>query len=105
MAKHAYSTARRAFLRSVMQMAWSLYRAELSGPTPRTFADALSGAWGWFKARADRIANGPTWAKGARPMHLPMRSMLQSPIRRGLSGPYAGARARSAGYVTSMLGR
>ena len=32
-------------------------------------------------------------------------SMLQSPIRRSLSGPYAATRANAAGYTTSLVGR
>lgn len=95
---------RKSFLRDVMQMAWGLYRAELSGPTPRTFANALSGAWGWFKARAARAASNAAFlARHAG--GVAYGSMLQSPIRRSLSGPYRGAQLRAAGYTTSSVGR
>lgn len=95
--------ARRTFLRSLMELAWGLYRAELNGPTPRTFANALSGAWRFMKRQATLAA--PKWATMTGPRHVAFRSMLQSPIRRSLRGqPYADTRARSLGYVTSMVG-
>lgn len=95
--------ARRTFLRSLMELAWGLYRAELKGPTPRTFADALSGAWRFMKRQATLAP--PKWAIMTGPRHVSFGSMLQSPIRRSLRGePYAGARARAAGYYTSMVG-
>lgn len=99
------SQVRKNTLRDIMLLAWGLFRAERHGPSPRTFSDALMGAWRWFKGRPSRRADQPAWAKGERPMHLPLRSMVQSPIRRSLSGPCREARARSAGYLTSMVGR
>jgi hypothetical protein len=100
------SQARRTFLRDLMALAWDLYRSELHGPEPRTFADALAGAWRWMKRKAERIAADPRWAKGSRPRTVAFGTMLQSPIRRSLSGQaYADTRAREAGYLTSMVGR
>lgn len=87
-----------------MELAWSLYRAELSGPAPRTFPNALAGAWAWSKARADRAAANVGFMARAKSGTIAFRSMVQSPIRRSLSGPYAADRARSAGYLTSKIG-
>lgn len=72
--------ARKSYLRDLMNLAWGLNRSD---PT-RGFADCLAGAWRWTKGRPARLASAPSWAKGDRPMHLPLRSMLQSPIRRSL---------------------
>lgn len=87
---------RRSLLRSVMETAWYAFRnRHIPGSNVRTFADALRNAWAFLKPRAP-VASGPT---------LQLRSMLQSPIRRSLRGQtYADSRARSAGYVTSMVG-
>lgn len=93
--------ARRSYLRDVMALAWGLFRADPA----RTFADALTGAWRWTKARATRMDAAPSWAKAGRPVTVPLRSMLQSPICRTLTGPHANDRARSLGYVTSVMGR
>lgn len=94
------NTARRSYLREVMNLAWGLLRSDPS----RGFADALRGAWTWTKGRAARIANAPRWAKADRPMSLSLGSMVQSPIRRSMTGPYAGDRARTAGRLTSVIG-
>jgi hypothetical protein len=86
-----------------MAMAWGLYRAELNGPDPRTFADALAGAWRVRKR--SEVWGALPWADRSRPRHLRIRSMVQSPIRRSLGGqPYASTRAAGAGYLTSRLG-
>jgi hypothetical protein len=96
------SQERRQSLRDLMLLAWDLYRSDPS----RGFADCLAGAWRWTKGRAARLAAQPGWAKGSRARTVAFGTMLQSPIRRSLSGqPYAETRARSAGYVTSMVGR
>jgi len=98
--------ARRSFLRDVMEMAWSLFRAEQHGPSPRTFSDALAGSWRWFKGRATRMASRPQWAASPRAEPVAFRSMLQSPIRRSLGGaPYSNTTAARMGYLTSTLGR
>lgn len=86
-----------------MSLAWGLYRAELKGPAPRTFGDALAGAWRWCRASASRVA--PRWATAAKPRHIEFRAPIQSPIRRSLSGQaYAYSRAREAGRVTTAVG-
>lgn len=98
------SDTRRNFLRDVMAMAWSFYR---SGPASgyATFAKALSGAWAWFKGREARRADNAAWLARVGGRTVAFGSMVQSPIRRSLSGAYAGARLRAAGYVTSAVGR
>jgi hypothetical protein len=99
-------TERRAYLKDVMLLAWGLYRAELNGPSPRTFADALTGAWRWMKGNTARAGEQPRWAQGSRPRTVSFGTMLQSPIRRSMAGQaYAGTRAAEAGYLTSIMGR
>ena len=96
--------ARRNQLRRIMLLAWGLYRAEKDGPNPRTFADALAGAWRFIRRAAHTSA--PAWAKGSHPRHVRFGSMVQSPIRRSLGNqPYAATSAARAGYLTSRLGR
>lgn len=91
--------------REVMTMAWSLYRAEANGPSPRTFADALAGAWRWVKRAAERAAEAAAWMGQARGKHVRFASMIQSPIRRSLAGQrYAGATFASSNYATSRMG-
>jgi hypothetical protein len=88
---------RRHFLRRIMQTAWYAYRnRHIPGCNVRTFADALRNAWGFLKAKAQPVVQG---------VHLRLTSMVQSPIRRSLTGPYASRRAGELGYVTSMMGR
>jgi hypothetical protein len=92
------SKERREHLREVMSQAWRIFRLRhIPGSDVQTFGHALRNAWAWAKRQAlPALPAGPT-------LHL--RSMLQSPIRRALRGQrYAGDRARTAGYVTSMLG-
>lgn len=97
MAKRTHSTERRGFLRQVMQTAWHAFRnRNIPGSNVRTFADAMRNAWRFLKAKAQPVVQGST---------LQLRSMLQSPIRRSLTGPYANRRAGELGYVTSMVGR
>jgi len=89
--------------RDVMNLAWALFRAEVNRPSPRTFADALAGAWRFFKRQAERIA--PKWATGSQPRHVRLGSMIRSPIARTFTGQaYAGVRAAAAGYATSRIG-
>jgi len=95
------TTERRNFLRLVMQTAWGLFNADAKGPNPRTFADALAGAWRFCKRSAAAVA--PRWAKQGAPVAL--ASMIRSPIRRAARGPFAGVNAAHAGYVTSAFGR
>lgn len=91
--------------REVMLMAWSLYRAEANGPSPRTFADALAGAWRWIKRAAERTAEATAWIRQVRGKHVRFASMVKSPTRRALAGQrYASAVFASSNYVTSRLG-
>lgn len=87
---------RRAFLRQIMQTAWYAYRNRaIPGSNVRTFADALQNAWRFHKAKAQPAASGP---------HLRLRSMVQSPIRRSMTGPYKNNRAAWAGRTTLAVG-
>lgn len=87
--------------RRVMQTAWSLFRADPA----RGFADALSGAWRWVKRAAERAAEATAWMRRAGGRQVRLGQMVQSPIRRNLTGrAYAGVNASSAGYVTSRMG-
>lgn len=89
---------RRDFLRRIMQTAWHAYRnRQIPGCNVRTFADALRNAWAFLKAKAAPVV------KATR--HMRLNTMVQSPIRRSLTGPYASRRAGELGYVTSMMGR
>lgn len=79
--------------RSVMTVAWSLFRAALTAGEPRTFADALAGAWRWVKklAKTRPMASRGTW-------------QIRSPIaRRYGAAAYVGGRA-SAAYLASRIG-
>lgn len=95
--------SRREQLRRIMNLAWDLFRAEEKGPDPRTFADALAGAWRFMKRIGQ--APAPAWAKVQGQRHVSFGSMVASPIRRASHGPYAGVNAARSGYVTSSLGR
>ncbi|HZZ32386.1 MAG TPA: hypothetical protein VFE10_10370 [Phenylobacterium sp.] len=95
----------RLFLKETMDLAWGLYRAELRGPDPRTFAQSLAGAWRWMKGAAARKAAAPAWARGTHARTMSLGSMVQSPIRRSLSGAaYAGRRSWEAGRTTTRIG-
>lgn len=91
---------RRSFLRELMTLAWDLFRVG-----NRTFADALAGAWRWTKNSAARQQSNAVFMRRYRGRTVAFGTMLQSPIRRSLTGPYRNADARAAGYVTSMVGR
>lgn len=89
--------ARRSFLSGVMLQAWSIYRRRhIPGCNVTTFADAMRNAWAWLRRTAlPTVVAGPV-------LHL--RSMVQSPMRRAMTGPYAFDRAYRAGRFTSRLG-
>lgn len=92
---------RKAFLRELMALAWSLYRSDPA----RTFADCLSGAWRWSKACPKRRAENAAWLKRHRG-GVAYGSLVASPIRRSLNGlPHAGDRFRTATRLTSSMGR
>lgn len=88
--------------REIMVTAWALFRAEAGGPNPRTFADALAGAWRWVKGRAVRLADHAAWMARAAGRTIVFGSMLQSPIRRQVG---QGWNAYKAERVTSLVGR
>lgn len=95
---------RRIQLRHIMQLAWGLFRAEQGGPNPRTFADALAGAWRFRKRTAEWDAL--RWLDEPQPRHIRFRSTSSSPIRQSLTGQrFATGRAASASYAVSRFGR
>ena len=87
--------------REVMEMAWGLFRAERGSVNPRTFADALAGAWRWVKGRVARMADNAAWLRRVNGGTVAFRSMLQSPIRRRVG---SGWDAYKAEYVTTSVG-
>lgn len=90
--------------REVMELAWDLFRAAAKEANPRTFANALAGAWRWVKGRAERLAKAPKWTRTGG--HVRLNTMLQSPVRRSLGAQaYAGVSAARADYVTTCVGR
>ena len=98
--------ARRAFLSGLLSRAWSIWRArDLPGVNCASFADALRRAWAWEKAATDRAEADARYRSAPARATVQLRSMLQSPIRRGLTGKaYANGLFRDAGRVTSALG-
>jgi hypothetical protein len=89
--------------RSVMKVAWSLFREAAKAQDPRTFADALSGAWRFIKRMA--AAKKPAWMKSNSG-----RVELRSPIagsavaRRYGGAAFVGGRSSHA-YLASCAGR
>jgi hypothetical protein len=59
--------------RRVMTVAWSLFREAAKGGEPRSFADALTGAWRWVKrlakAKPFAVRNGSLIARSAVARH------------------------------------
>lgn len=89
-------------LRSVMTLAWGLYRSDIAHGQ-RSFADALSGVWRFLKRLSEETASNTGSRKGRR--SLSFGSKIVSPIDRRLHGkPYAGFYASRAGRLTSRLG-
>ncbi len=79
--------------RSVMKVAWSLFREAAKTGEVRSFADALAGAWRWVKKLAKSRS---TWSPG--------RSSVRSPIaRRYGAAAYVGGRTSTA-YLASRIG-
>lgn len=87
--------------REIMDLAWGLFRAEVNGPNPRTFADALAGAWRWVKRTAANLAAAPHWAQGSHARTVSFGTMLQSPIRRRVGSGWS---AYKAERVTAAVG-
>lgn len=80
--------ARRNFLRSVMQVAWGLYR-----DGDRTFANALAGAWVFMKR-----------LKAAKPVFRSRRGDRSAVVETMRGQAFVGGR-RSAAYLTAVCGR
>lgn len=80
--------------RTVMNVAWSLFREAAKAGEARTFADALTGAWRWVKKLA--TAKRPTWSARAGVA----RSAVVS--RYGASA-FVGGRSSQA-YLTARIG-
>jgi hypothetical protein len=97
---------RRQFLREIMVLAWDLYRTDLRSSHPRTFADALAGAWRWTKRKAERQAETAAWVRRVKANDGKLSpSLIRSPIRRSLTGHrYVGACDFAAAYSTARLG-
>lgn len=97
---------RLTFLSSLMRRAWSIWRTrDLPGVHVSTFGDALRLAWAWVKGAAAREAAEARYQNAPTHATIHLRSMLQSPIRRSLTGQaYADTLFRDAGRVTSALG-
>ena len=98
--------ARRATLSDLMRRAWSIWRARtVPGVNCASFADAMRRAWAWEKAASARAEADDRYRSAPARATVQLRSMLQSPIRRGLTGrAYANGMFRDAGRVTSALG-
>jgi hypothetical protein len=100
------TTERREFLRKVMVLARELYRTDLRSSHPRTFADALAGAWRWTKRAAQRATETAVWVRTVKANGGQLSpSLIRSPIRRSLAGQrHASAKDFSAAYTTARLG-
>ena len=89
--------------RSVMKVAWGLFREAAKASEARTFADALSGAWRFVKRMA--AMKKPAWMKATGG-----RIELRSPIapsavgRRYGGAAYVGGRSSQA-YMAACAGR
>lgn len=89
--------------RQVMVTAWDFYRTDLRSSHPRTFADALAGAWRFIKELA--TVKLPSWARGSGRRTVQFGSLSQSPIERSLTGKaYSGWRSHKAAYTTASVG-
>lgn len=103
------TTGRREQLRQIMRLAWQKLRWEQDvRGLAYTLSQALRHAWAWFKGEAIREAEQKaakaTWAT-SRPQVTHLRSIIRSPIRRGLTGQrYAGSTDYRAAYTTARLG-
>jgi hypothetical protein len=97
---------RRDTLRRIMVLAWDFYRTDLRSSHPRSFADALAGAWRWVKRTAERAAADVAWVRKVKARGGRMSpSLIRSPIQRSLSGSrYAGTADHQAAYTTARMG-
>lgn len=80
--------------RSVMKVAWSLFREAAKAGERRAFADALAGAWRWIKKLA--TTKRPTWSRAG--------GVARSAIgRRYGAAAYVGGRS-SVAYLAARVG-
>jgi hypothetical protein len=80
--------------RSVMTVAWSLFRSAAADGAPRTFGDALAGAWRWVKKLA--TVKRASWSRGS----VVARSAV---VRHYGSAAFVGGRSSHA-YMASRMG-
>ena len=80
--------------RSVMKVAWGLFREAMRAGESRTFADALAGAWRWVKKLA--AMKRRSWSNGG--------GVARSAIgRRYGAAAYVGGRSSTA-YLAARVG-
>lgn len=91
--------------REVMMMAWGLYRAEANGPNPRTFADALAGAWRWVKKAAERAVEAAAWMARHAGRTVYFGRQIGSPTYRTLRGPHRDRQLGEYGRSITSFGR
>lgn len=89
--------------RSVMQLAWEMFRDTVTAGETRTFADALASAWRFTKRMAAAAAKFMATAKNGR---IEMRSPIaRSAVgRRYGAAAYLGGRSSHA-YLAARAGR
>jgi hypothetical protein len=93
------SAGNRTHLRHLMQMAWGLYRTEVTA----SFAGALAMAWRVRRQHPDW--GGLPWADQPRSRSRHVRLRLCRPMRqRFAASAFASVRAVRAGNITSHLG-
>ena len=92
------TTARRAFLRSVMIRAWAAHREEPIRP----FADCLRDAWAFLRRMAAFAASKANPFRRGRTVHI--APVIQSPVDRA-HGPGRRHAAFRAAHLTARVGR
>lgn len=96
-------TERRNQLRQIMNVAWGLFREADNATEPRTFADALAGAWRFIKrlnATPCRLAR-QLRAGG----HVQMAATISSPVRRFYGAKAVVGGRSSVAYLAGRMGR
>lgn len=95
-------TERRNQLRQIMTVAWGLFREAGDTTEPRTFADALAGAWRFIK----RLTATP--CRLARQLraggHVLMADTIASPVRRFYGAMALVGGRGSVAYLASRIG-
>jgi hypothetical protein len=95
------SYQRRNRLRSIMLMAWSIYRYY----PERGFADCLRGAWKWTRETDKEAAKFMKRAAKAGGVVRLSADLTRSPIKSSLRGKRYGCRTDyQAAYMTARLG-